>query len=178
MAPTEEPTNRYAPYFSLAGYLVYFVCGGLGAAMPNETFGQALSWQLASGGALTANVIAGIWLARRGEDLAAAGFTMLGIVYGVYFASIVVEHIDMRLAVAGVFLMIPAQILITFCRLFPIWVKVAGVIVCLCFAGEYVAVITESSHVRGWQTSSYLFAEILAVIWGVCFVRGARREAA
>ena len=177
MAPAEDPTNRYAPYFSLAGYLVYLVSGAIGAAMPNETFGQALSWQLASGGALTANVIAGIWLARRGDDLAAAGFTMLGIVYGVYFASIVIEHIDVRVGAAGVFLMVPAQILITFCRLFPIWVKAAGVIVCLLFAGEYLVVVTNLQHVRGWQTASYIAAEILAVIWGVFFVRAARREA-
>ncbi len=75
--------------------------------------------------------------------------------------------------------MVPAQILITFCRLFPIWVKGAGVIVCLLFAGEYLAVVTGSAHVRGWplQTASYLAAEFLAVIWGVFFVRAARREA-
>jgi hypothetical protein len=176
MAASEDPTNRYAPYFCLAWYLVYFVCGGIGSSQPDESFGQALSWQLASGAALTANVIAGIWLARRGDDLAAAGYTMLGIVYALYFASIVIEHIDVRVAVAGVFLMIPAQILITFCRLFPIWVKVAGAIVCVLFAGEYLVVVTESHHVGGWQTASYLSAEILAVTWGVFFVRAARRE--
>ncbi len=103
MAPAEDPTNRYAPYFSFAGYLVYLVCGAIGAAMPNETFGQALSWQTRARAArITANVIAGIWLARRGDDLAAAGYTMLGIVYGVYFASIVIEHIDVRVGAAGV----------------------------------------------------------------------------
>src|SRR5262249_17506092 len=127
VSPSEDPTNRYAPYFAFAGYLVYLVCGFIGGAMPNESFGQAVSWQLGSGGAISANVIAGIWLARRGEDLAAAGFTMLGIVYGVYFASIVIEHIDVRMGAAAVLLMIPAQILITFCRLFPILVKVPGV---------------------------------------------------
>ena len=77
--------------------------------MPAESFGQALSWQIGSGGAISANVIAGIWLARRGDDLAAAGFTMLGIVYGVFFASIVIEHIDVRMSAAGVLLMIPAR---------------------------------------------------------------------
>ena len=177
MSPAEDPTNRYAPYFSFAGYLVYLVCGFIGGAMPNESFGQAVSWQLGSGGAIAANVIAGIWLARRGEDLAAAGFTMLGIVYGVYFASIVIEHIDIRMGAAAALLMIPAQILITFCRLFPMWVKVAGVIVCVLFIVSYLTVVAgAASPVGAWQTCSYIGAEFLAVIWGVYFLKAARAE--
>ena len=109
MAPAEDPTNRYAPYLSLAGYVLYLVSGLVGSRMPAESFGQAVSWQIGSGAAIFANVIAGIWLARRGEDLAAAGFTMLGIVYGVDFASIVIEHIDVRMSVAAVLLMIPLK---------------------------------------------------------------------
>lgn len=176
MSPADDPTNRYAPYFSFAGYLVYLVCGFIGGALPNESFGQAVSWQIGSGGAIFANVIAGIWLARRGEDLAAAGFTMLGIVYGVYFASIVIEHIDVRMGAAAVLLMIPAQILITFCRLFPIWVRVAGVIVCVLFIISYLTVVTgTASLIGGWQTASYASAELLAVIWGVYFLKAARR---
>ena len=175
MSPAEDPTNRFAPYFSLAGYLVYLVCGFIGGAMPNESFGQAVSWQLGSGGAISANVIAGIWLARRGEDLAAAGFTMLGIVYGVYFASIVIEHIDIRMGAAAVLLMIPAQILITFCRLFPIWVKVAGVLVCVLFIVSYITIVAGTAGpIGGWQTCSYIAAEFLAVIWGVYFLKAAR----
>ncbi len=170
----EDPTNRYAPYFSAAGYLAYLIFGFVGSAMPADSFAQAVSWQMASGSALTANVIAGIWLARRGDDLAAAGFTMLGIVYGVYFTSIVLEHIDPRVGAAAVFLMVPAQILITFCRLFPIWIKVAGAIVCFIFLGEYIVVVTESHNVRPWQTASYLSAEILGVLWGGYFVKAAK----
>jgi len=152
------------------------VCGFIGGAMPNESFGQAVSWQLGSGGAISANVIAGIWLARRGEDLAAAGFTMLGIVYGVYFAAIVIEHIDIRMGAAAVLLMIPAQVLITFCRLFPIWVKAVGVIVCVLFTISYVTIVLGAHIPNGaWQTASYVTAELLAVIWGVYFLRAARR---
>ena len=173
-ATVEDPTNRYAPYFAAAGYLSYLVFGFLGSVMPAESFGQAVGWQIASGSALTANVIAGIWLARRGDDLAAAGFTMLGIVYGVYFTSIVIEHIDVRVGAAAVFLMVPAQILITFCRLFPVWVKVAGALVCLIFAGEYVIVVTQSHDVRPWQKGSYLSAELLALVWGGYFLKAAR----
>jgi len=177
MAPAEDPSNRYAPYFSFAGYLRYLVCGVVGDRMPAESFGQAVSWQIGSGGAIFANVIAGIWLARRGEDLAAAGFTMLGIVYGVYFAAIVIEHIDVRMAVAAVLLMIPAQILITFCRLFPTWVKVWGVIVCVLFAIEYVNVVTVAVHsaVGPLQAASYISAQLLAVSWGIYFIKAARR---
>jgi hypothetical protein len=177
MAPAEDPSNRYAPYFSFAGYLLYLVCGVVGDRMPAESFGQAVSWQIGSGGAIFANVIAGIWLARRGEDLAAAGFTMLGIVYGVYFAAIVIEHIEVRMAVAAVLLMIPAQILITFCRLFPIWVKVWGAIVCVLFAIEYVNVVTGAVHsaVGPLQAASYISAQLLAVSWGIYFIKAARR---
>jgi hypothetical protein len=88
-------------------YIVYFVCGLIGGGVfPADSFGQALSWQISAGGAVSANVLAGIWLARRGEDLSAAGFTMPGIAHGVFFAAIVMEHIDFKVGAAAAFLMI------------------------------------------------------------------------
>ena len=42
---------------------------------PDESFGQILSWQIGTGCAITANVVMGVWLARKGADLAAAGMT-------------------------------------------------------------------------------------------------------
>lgn len=174
-ATIEDPTNRYAPYFSAAGYLVYLITGVIGALMPPDSFAQALSWQIGSGGAITGNVIAGIWLARRGEDLAAAGFTMLGIVYGIYFASIVMEHIDVKLGAAAALLMIPAQILITFCRLFPIWVRLFGGLVCLLFLAGYCAAVSGSDRAAGpWQIATYVSAQTLAVVWSAYFLKAAK----
>lgn len=178
MFPTEDPTNRYAPYFSAAGYVFYLLAGLTGGFLfEKDTFGQAVSWQIGSGAAIWANVLAGIWLARRGEDLAAAGFTMLAIVYGVYFTAIVVEHVDMRAGAAAVLLMVPAQILITFCRLLPVWVKIAGVLVCVLFVIFYVTIVM-GTHVPGdvWQVTSYIGAQALGIAWAIYFLKTAKHE--
>jgi hypothetical protein len=179
MLPNEDPTNRYVPYFSAAGYIVYFVCGLIGGGVfPADSFGQALSWQISAGGAVSANVLAGIWLARRGEDLSAAGFTMLGIAHGVFFAAIVMEHIDFKVGAAAVFLMIPAQILITFCRLFPSWVKIAGGLVCVLFAISYLTIVVGSQVTAGaWQASCFIGSQALEVVWGGYFLKAARDSA-
>lgn len=175
MLPAEDPTNRYVPYFAAAGYIVYFVCGLIGGAFPAESFGEALSWQISSGGAIAANVLAGIWLARRGEDLSAAGFTMLGIVHGVHFAAIVMDHVDLKVGAAAVLLMIPAQILITFCRLFPLWVKIAGGLVCVLFAISYLTIVVGAQTTVGaWQAACFMTSQALAVIWGGYFLRAVR----
>jgi hypothetical protein len=178
MLPTEDPTNRYVPYFSAAGYIVYCVCGLIGGGVfPANSFGQALSWQISAGGAIAANVLAGIWLARRGEDLSAAGFTILGIVQGVFFAAIVMEHIDLKVGAAAVLLMIPAQILITFCRLFPLWVKIAGGIVCVLFAISYLTIAAGAQATVGlWQAACFMAAQALSVVWGGYFLKAARQS--
>ena len=119
----------------------------------------------------------GVWLARRGADLAAAGFTMLGIVDTVFFSGLVVNTIEYRIAATGNLLLVPALILVTFCRLFPRWVKVAGWLVGALFLVSYARVARGTHHPgEAMQVASFLGQEVLGVIWSVYIWREARRE--
>jgi hypothetical protein len=52
-----------------------------------------------------------------------------------------------------------------------------GAIVCVLFGIEYVNVVSGSVHsaVGVWQMASYISAELLAVSWGIYFIKAARR---
>ena len=172
-----QPSNRSLPYVAIAGFVAHLTCGVVSSLFPDESFGQILSWQIGTGCAITANVVMGVWLARKGADLAAAGFTMLGIVDTVFFSGLVVNTIEYRIAATGNLLLVPALILVTFCRLFPRWVKVGGWLVGALFLVSY-ARVARGTHRPGeaMQVASFLGQEVLGVIWSVYIWREARRE--
>ena len=55
--------------------------------------------------------------------------------------------------------------------------KVSGAIVCVLFVIEYVTVVTGSVHsaVGPLQAASYIAAQLLALSWGIYFIKAARR---
>lgn len=94
----EEPTNRLVPMIAMCAYAGYFLTGFISGLVPPDSFAQLLSWQVGSGLAIAANVLAGVWAARLGQDIAAAGFTMLGVVECVFFSSITLTQVEPFLA--------------------------------------------------------------------------------
>jgi hypothetical protein len=173
-----DHTNRSVPYVAITGYISNAIFGNIGIVFPANSFGQALCWQIGAALAITANVLAGVWMARRNDDLAAAGFTMLGIVQSVLFSSIVVSVVDYRIGSAATFLLVPALALIGFCALFPIWVRWAGLLVCVLFGFQYAAIV-QGTHrdVDTVQAASFVSQQVLGLIWSFYFWREARRLA-
>ena len=169
-------TNRSVPYVAIAGYVSNVIFGNIGTVFPANSFGRALCWQIGSALAITASVLAGVWMARRDDDLAAAGFTMLGIVQSVLFSSIVLSVVDYRIGAAATFLLIPALALIGFCALFPIWVRWAGLLVCGLFVIQY-ATIVQGTHrdVDSVQAASFVSQQVLGLIWSFYFWQEATR---
>jgi len=176
---SEAATNRFVPLLAMGGYILYLTFGFISTSFPRNSFGQAASWQIGTTGAITANVLAGVWLARRGDDLAASGFTMLGIVQTVFFSSIIIREVDYRIAASGAVLMVPSMLLIACCTLFPIWVKGAGLVMCALFVVEYFAIVSGTHRADdALQTISFISAQVLGVIWGIYFMKDARKTRA
>jgi hypothetical protein len=171
-------TNHLVPYFAIAGYLAYFLSGFSGAFLHSGSYGQALSWQVGSGLAITANVLIGVWLTRKGHDLAAAGFTIVGIVECVFFSSIVLTALDYRIMATGMLLTVPAMVLIAFCPFFPRWVRAAGLLMCVLFIVEYGSV-AHGTHgdVDALQKASFIYQQTLGLIWSYYFWKEARTQA-
>jgi hypothetical protein len=174
--PVQPATNLYVPYVAMAGYVGYFLSGLISTLFSNGSLGEALSWQIGSAFAITANVLSGVWLARRGDDLASAGFTMLGIVQCVFFSSIVLTAVDYRLMAIGVLLLVPALTLIAFCTVFPIWVRAAGLLICVLFVAQYVTILRDVHRPSdALQSASFVGVQGLGILWSFHFWREARR---
>lgn len=71
------------------------------------------------------SILLAIKLAREGWDMAAAGFTILGIGWGVIFAAKDFQHLNMDLEVrtSAAYFFIPCMIFIALYRPFPWWIK-------------------------------------------------------
>lgn len=172
-----ERSNRSLPYLAIAGYISYFTSGFISTLFRDGSFGQILSWQIGTASAITADVVMGVWLARKGLDLAAAGFTMLGIVETVFFSGLLVTTVEHRIAATGNLLLVPAFVLITFCRLFPIWVRLFGWVVVALFIVMYTRVARGAHQPEAaLQVASYFLQELLGVVWAYYIWKEARRD--
>ncbi|MFN8284009.1 MAG: hypothetical protein U0U67_12390 [Chitinophagales bacterium] len=119
--------------FSIAGY----ICR-------EDPHAQILFFQIGNAFAISASVIAGRYIGARGEHVAASSFVLMGITHGISLAALTKGAINMEREMTMAIPMIPALIFIFWCSLFPIWLRIAGLIPIGMFTCNYVC--THGGH--------------------------------
>ena len=84
---TPEKETRISLIFLALGFMSHLVLGALGSFFQHESFWQMTCWQLSDSLAIMASILASRWVGSKGYNLAAAGYTLLAITFGVSFAS-------------------------------------------------------------------------------------------
>ena len=156
------------PLFIIAGYILYSLGGILGGFCIQGSSMQMIFWQVGNMGAICSSVMAGSLLARDDWHLPSAGFIILGIAHGIFFSSMHVDTIDVRIFAMGSVILAPAIFFINFYPLVPIWVKIVGWITSGLFLILYYRVLTGVMYFNDWsQTLGYTLEEITLIIWSI-----------
>lgn len=119
--------------FMAAGYTLTFIFGLTGSFFPNDSFPQITCWQIGDSLAIMASILAGRYLGLISQNIASSGFTLLAIAYGVSVASSGITGINAEKMATIILPLVPAIFLISFCKIFPLWLRITSLLICIPF---------------------------------------------
>ncbi|MFZ1678587.1 MAG: hypothetical protein WAT91_15005 [Saprospiraceae bacterium] len=150
------------------GYGLNFVCGMTGSFFTPNSYPQMTLWQVGDSMAIMASVLANRYIGSRGQNIAAAGFTLFGIAYGVSFASSAINAVNEEKMATIILPLVPALFLISFCKIFPFWLRAGSLLVCVPFFFMYKNVIEGTySYENLSNTLAYFGIQLLGVLWTI-----------
>lgn len=154
--------------FISIGYSLNFILGTVGSIFPFDSYPQMTCWQIGDSMAIMASVLAARHIGAIGQNIAAAGFNLLGIAYGVSFASSSINAINQEKMAMVVLPLVPGLFLISFCKIFPVWLRFGSLMVCIPFFFMYRNVIQGTySHENLSNVFAYTGIQLLGVIWSI-----------
>lgn len=150
------------------GFTMNFLFGLVGSFFPSNSYQQLISWQVGDSVAIMACILASRQIGARGQNIAAAGYTLLGIAYGVSFASSSIQSVNEEKMATIILPLVPALFLVSFCKLFPLWLRFGSLLVCLPFFFMYVNVIQGTYSPENISNMlAYSGIQLLGVLWSV-----------
>lgn len=133
MTPEFTLMNTASKKHTLTHWVVWSVIGSgvfnfVSVALPFESPEQNLTWKLSIVLIMIAFACMSRAIGKKGEDIPAAGFSVLAISQGIFFSAIPLTGSSNYEAIAGAMFYLPAMIMICFSRTFPLWVRIYGIV--------------------------------------------------
>ena len=124
---------------------------------------------------VSGTILLAVKLAREGWDMAAAGYTILGIGWGVLFAALDFEslQLDLEVRTSAAYFFLPSMILICFYRPFPWWIKAATI---CCIIPFFIALLFQKSGdgyenlVGNLVMIGFNLFHLTSLLWGIFFL--------
>lgn len=159
--------NKSLVLIILIGYCLNLICTSLGYLFNNSLSNELLHYQIANAFAISASVMAARYTGLRGQHVSASAYILLGIAHGISLASLSKAGINADRGVMMAIPMIPSFIFMFWCNLYPVWLRIIGLIPSILFSLVFINVQSGESYF-GWALSSgYATLQIIEVIWGV-----------
>lgn len=150
------------------GFTVNLLMGFLGSTFPPESFLQMTCWQIGDTSAIMASILASRYVGTRGSHIVPSGFILLGIAYGVSFASSAFNSINEDKMATVILPLLPALLLIGIGKFFPGWVRIISILACIPFFIIYLNVIKGTYAFENISnTIAYIGIQTLGIIWSV-----------
>jgi hypothetical protein len=162
-----EFENKSLVLIIATGYVFNLLFGWVGVLYEHGTVEQTLCYQISDAFAITASVMAGRYTGLRGQHVAASAYILLGITHGISLAALSKAGINADREASMAMPMIPALIFMFWCNLYPIWLRVSGLVPGLLFLLVYINVHAGESFLNWTLYSGYGTLQIIEVIWGV-----------
>ncbi|HTK19124.1 MAG TPA: hypothetical protein VL442_06415 [Mucilaginibacter sp.] len=116
------------------GFLTGCVLGMTGSFVPSD-IARSILWAIDSSGIILASALLALYLSKKGQDIAAAGFIIFAIAESIVFASSSVDlNASLSAFAAGVFLWALSIAVVSSQKVFPIFLRCTGIITALLFA--------------------------------------------
>ena len=159
--------NKSLVIIILSGYIFNLLFGWIGFLFAQGSTVQLLLYQIGNAFAISASVMAGRYTGLRGQHVSASAYILLGITHGISLAALSKAGISVDREATMAMPMIPALIFMFWCSLYPMWLKVLGVVPSICFTLVYVNVHLGDTFL-GWTLYfGYATLQIIEVIWGI-----------
>lgn len=150
------------------GYALNFVMGIVGSFFEPESFWQMTCWQIGDASAIMASILASRYIGTKGLHIVPSGFTLFGIAYGVSFASSAFNAINEEKMATIILPLLPALVLISIGKFFPLWVRIASAITCIPFFFIYYNVINSTYAFDNISNAfAYSGIQLLGIVWSV-----------
>ena len=147
--------------------------------LPMYGYWQNIAWDLANASFITGCVLSSVQLADKKWIIPAAGFALMSIAFIGIFTLIPCDTEEKIQEVAkNVILILPAMLMISSYKLFPLWVRVFGFVACI----PYILILVLAKPGAPEETFmalmgiGYFLMELTAVSWGIFFLKILRRE--
>lgn len=150
---------------TVIGYSLSVLIGVIGLFFPAASYNQLLCYQVNDALAIMASVIAARYTGLRGQHVAASAFILMGITHGVSMASSGLNSFNIERGLVIIMPMIPALVLIFWCSLFPLWLRLATIIPIVFFLYMYVDVINGGIYYNTPLWSAYLSLMVIEILW-------------
>jgi len=159
--------NKSLALIILLSYLLNMIFGWGGFFCENFSYLQLLFYQIGCAFAISASVMAGRYTGLRGQHVAASAYILLGITHGISLAALNRTGINADRGVTMVMPMIPALIFMIWCNLYPVWLRLAGLIPSLFFILVFINFHRGESYF-GWALySGFATLQLIELIWGI-----------
>ena len=166
---------RSLAVITVAGYALCLLLGVLGATLAHNSYGQLLLYQMSDACGITASVIAARYVGLRSQQVAASAFILMGITHGISLAGSGVEAMITDKSITLIMPMIPSMVLMLWCQLFPLWLRVMALTPALLFVYVYVAVLSGGSFFEWYTNAAYSLWNFVEVGWSAFILRDERR---
>jgi hypothetical protein len=151
----------------LIGYILNLLFSWFGFISVSGSNIQILHYQIGNAFAISASVMVARYIGLRGQHVAASAYILLGITHGISLAALSKAGINADRGVTMAMPMIPALLFMFWCNLYPMWLRVLGIIPSILFLLVYVNVQLGESYF-GWPLySGYATLQVIEVMWGI-----------
>lgn len=166
-----EFENKSLVYIMLIAYVFNLIFSTIGYLCHPNSNTQMLLYQIGNSFAISGAVMAGRYTGLRGEQVAASGFILLGITHGISLAALSRISINIDRGMTMVIPLLPCLIFMFWCSLYPVWLRVLGVVPIIFSTMVYVGVQLGYSYF-GWPlTLGYASLQIIEVLWAIYLFR-------
>jgi len=164
--------NKSLALIILIGYILNLLFSWFGFFSTPGSGTQILNYQIGNAFAISTSVMVARYIGLRGQHVAASAYILLGITHGISLAALSKAGINADRGVTMAMPMIPALIFMFWCNLYPMWLRVLGMIPCILFALVYVNVQVAGESYFGWTLySGYATLQAIELIWGIYIYR-------
>ncbi len=164
-----ENKNHHLSYFISGGLVLSFILSLIGSCYPAQSVAQTAFFKADALFAISAFACLAAKASGERFDVPAAGFSILAIAQGLFLTEInEVNKWDIATSSLGVLFMIPAFILISYYTLFPIWLRIAGIISLIPFIILLIIrMYTKEENPTALENIIFLIFQIVTLCWAM-----------
>ena len=167
-----EKTDKQVVISQLICFLLASVIGFMADLFDKE--GREVIYKFVDAIFITGTILVAMKLAREGWDMAAAGYTLLSIAWGVFFLAkdFHEQTVGVDILASSFYFLLPSMILITFYAPFPLFIKVIGLLTIVPSLIGLIFIKTDAAKADYllWRKISYQVVHITSLCWGFFFL--------